>query len=65
MTHFLFECPSYDCDRHELDAKLGRSSRELKTILSDLDKVRELLRYIGKTRWLKDLGDVAFMKKNS
>jgi ribonuclease HI len=62
ITHFLFECPSYDCERHDLDAKLGRSSRDLKTILADPDKARDLLSYIGRTRRFKDLGDVALMK---
>ena len=59
VTHFLFECPSYERERHELDVELGRSSRDLKSILADLDKVRALLGYIGKTRRFKDLGDVS------
>ena len=62
VTHFLFECPSFERERHDLDAALGVSSRDLKTILSDLDKSRLLLRYIGKTKRFKDLGDVSLMK---
>ena len=62
VTHFLFECPSFERERHVLDAKLGRSSRDLKTILSDVDKTRALLSYIGRTRCFKEIGDVSLMK---
>jgi hypothetical protein len=62
VTHFLFECSSYDYERHDLDRALGRSSRDLKAILTDLDKIRTLLRYIGRTGRFKALGDVSVMK---
>jgi ribonuclease HI len=64
VTHFLFECPSYDYERHTLDSKLGRSSRDLKKILSEPDHARTLLSYIGRTRRFKELGDVSIMKNN-
>lgn len=62
VIHFIFECPSYDYERHALDSKLGRSSRDLKTILSNPDNIRVLLKYIGSTKRLKDLGDVSIMR---
>jgi ribonuclease HI len=62
VIHFLFECPSYEYERHDLDKKLGRSSRDLKAIFSDPDKTRVLLTYIGRTRRFKELGDVSQMK---
>ena len=62
VTHFLFECPAHDYERSDLDRELGAASRDLKTILSDTDKTRELLRYIGRTRRLKELGDVSSMR---
>ena len=65
VTHFLFECPSFERERHVLDAKLGRSSRDLKTILSDVDKTRALLSYIGRTRRFKEIGDVSLMRNPS
>jgi hypothetical protein len=64
VTHYLFECSSYDYERHDLDRTLGCSSRDLKAILSDLDKTRTLLRYIGRTRRFKDLGDISVMKES-
>lgn len=62
VTHFLFECPSFDYERHDLDRKLGRSSRDLKTILSNAEHIRILLKYIGRTRRFKELGDVAISR---
>jgi hypothetical protein len=62
FTHFLFECPAFDYERHDLDRKLGQSSRDLKTILSEPDNIRVMLRYIGRTRRFKQLGDVSIMK---
>ena len=49
--------------RHNLDRKLGHSSRDLKYILSDVDHTCNLqLRYIRKTRCFKDLGDDVLSK---
>jgi ribonuclease HI len=60
VTHFLFECPSYDYERHSLDAKLGHHSRDLRTILSNKEDTSELLRFVGRTRRLQPtLGDVS------
>jgi hypothetical protein len=39
VTHFLFECPAFDYERHNLDRKLGWSSRDFKTILSEPDNI--------------------------
>lgn len=62
VIHYLFECPSFDYERHTLDSKLKRDSRDLKKILSDPDHVRTLLSFIGSTKRFKELGDVAAMR---
>jgi ribonuclease HI len=63
VTHFIFECPTYNQVRQNLDAALGRNARDLKEILSDLDQTRELLKYIGQTRRFQSIGDVARMRQ--
>lgn len=41
-----------------MDRALGRHSRDLKGILASLDKIKELLKYVGKTgRFRTKLGD--------
>ena len=60
VTHFLFECPSYEDERHTLDRKLGWLSRDLRAVLSEKEPIRELLRFIGRTKRVKTtLGDVS------
>ncbi|KAF8812147.1 hypothetical protein BYT27DRAFT_7087882, partial [Phlegmacium glaucopus] len=58
VIHFLFECPSFDYERHSLDQMLGNRSRNLRAILSNKDRIKELLCYIGRTGQLKIPGDV-------
>lgn len=59
VTHFLFNCPAHQNERHYLDTALGRRSRDLGYIMSRKDSIRELLRYIGKMKRLKKpFGDV-------
>lgn len=63
VTHFLFECPKYNRERQDLDTALGPLSRDLKEILSDIDRTRELLKYIGRTKRFEALGDIAHMRE--
>jgi ribonuclease HI len=59
VTHFLFDCPAYQNERHYLDAALGRHNRSLEHIMSKEKSIRELLQYIGCTkRFKKSHGDV-------
>jgi len=53
VTHFLFNCPAYRYERHELDRALGRLNRNLEAILDNRKLTQELLRYIGRTKRLK------------
>ncbi|KAF8807973.1 hypothetical protein BYT27DRAFT_7012773, partial [Phlegmacium glaucopus] len=53
VTHFLFECPSFNYEREELDRLLGVRSRNLRAILLKTGYIKELLRYIGRTGRLK------------
>ena len=59
VTHFLFDCPAYQNERHYLDRALGRHNRSLEHIMTKEKSIRELLRYIGSTKRLKRThGDV-------
>ncbi|KAF8815587.1 hypothetical protein BYT27DRAFT_7020212, partial [Phlegmacium glaucopus] len=53
VVHFLFECPTFNYERHDLDRKVGAQSRNLRGILVNKDHVKELLWYIGRTGRLK------------
>ncbi|KIK02623.1 hypothetical protein K443DRAFT_96534, partial [Laccaria amethystina LaAM-08-1] len=57
VIHYLFECQTY-AREHYLDRVLGCQSRDLKGILASLHKIKELLKYVGKTgRFKTTLGD--------
>ena len=59
VTHFLFDCPAYQNERHYLDTALGQHNRSLEHIMSKEESIRELLRYIGSTkRFKRTHGDV-------
>ena len=49
IIHFLFECPLFNYQRHDLNRKLGTRSRNLRAILANKDHIKELLSYIGCT----------------
>lgn len=53
VRHFLFECPEYAAERSRLQTKLGRDARDLKTILKNKEKTKELIRYIARTKRLQ------------
>src|SRR6267143_1952171 len=53
ITHYLFECPAYSNERHDLDRALGRHSRDLESIMASKKRTRELLRFVGRTKRLK------------
>jgi len=59
VTHFLFDCPAYATERDDMNQKLGRHAGDLKLIMSTTDGIKELLRYVGRTKRLSNiLGDV-------
>jgi ribonuclease HI len=59
VTHFLFDCPAYQNERHHLDTALGCQNRDLGYIMSKESHIRELLRYIARTERLqKTFGNV-------
>jgi len=55
ITHFLFHCPAYQNERHDLDNALGPHRRDLESILKSKKRTKDLLRYIGRTKRLKKL----------
>lgn len=59
IHHYLFDCPEYDHERHELGRRLGRDAKSLKFLLNAPKGIPEILRYVGKTgRLRKQFGEV-------
>jgi ribonuclease HI len=58
VVHFLFECQAYAAERYDMDRALGRYSRDLRSILTSLGRIKELLKFVGRTaRFKNTLGD--------
>ena len=58
VIHYLFECQTYTTEHNNMDRALGCHSRDLKGILGRLDRIKELLKYVGRTaRFKTTLGD--------
>ena len=58
VIHYLFECQAYVTERYNLDRALGCYSRDLQGILASLDRIKELLKFMGRTaRFKMTLGD--------
>lgn len=67
VVHYLFECQAYAAERYDMDRALGRHARDLKGILSHMDGVKELLKYMGRTGRFKMthgdmIGDVSHLE---
>jgi len=59
VHHYLFECPAYINERWAMTLKLGRNAKSMEYIMNNKDALHELLKYMGKTKRLKELfGDV-------
>ncbi|KAF8964632.1 hypothetical protein BDZ97DRAFT_1612369, partial [Flammula alnicola] len=54
IPHFLFECPAYSEERHDLDQALGRHSRDLAAMMSNRKGIQEILKYVSRTKRLKE-----------
>ena len=52
VRHFLFECPAYNQQRHQLELRLGRNSRDLNNIFKNKEHTKMLLDYVAHTRRL-------------
>jgi hypothetical protein len=58
VVHYLFECQAYAAERYDMDKALGRYSRDLKSIMASMKRVKELLKFVGRTaRFKNTLGD--------
>jgi hypothetical protein len=58
VVHFLFECQAYTAERYDMDRALGRYSRDLRSILTSLGRIKELLKFVGRmARFKNTLGD--------
>ena len=67
VVHFLFECQTYAAEWYNMDRVLGRHSRDLWGILASLDRVKELLKFVGRMARLKTtlgdaIGDVSHLE---
>ena len=67
VVHFLFECQTYAAEQYDMDRALGRHLRDLRGILASLDRVKELLKFVGRTARLKTtlgdaIGDVSHLE---
>jgi ribonuclease HI len=47
ITHFLFDCPAYQYECHDLDRLLGRHNRDLEHIMSNKKNIQAPLKFIG------------------
>jgi hypothetical protein len=57
-VHFLFKCQAYAAERYNMDRALGHYSRDLQGILATLGRIKELLKFVGRTERFKNtLGD--------
>jgi len=58
VVHYLFECQAYAAEHYDMDRALGRYSRDLKGIMTSMKRVKELLKFVGRTARFKNmLGD--------
>jgi len=58
VVYYLFECQAYATERYDMDRALGRHSRDLQGILVSLDRIKELLKFVGRmARFKMTLGD--------
>jgi len=58
VVHYLFECQAYAAEHYDMDRALGRYSRDLKGIMASMKRIKELLKFVGRTaRFKKTLGD--------
>ncbi|KAJ3492820.1 hypothetical protein NLJ89_g11157 [Agrocybe chaxingu] len=53
VRHFLFECPSYQWERSEMDEEIGPTNTNLRAILKSKKSVEALLKFVSKTRRLR------------
>jgi len=49
VQHFLFECPAYVQEQHEMAKAIERRSKDLKHILEEKERTKELLKFIEKS----------------
>jgi ribonuclease HI len=57
VSHFLFQCPHYQQERHMLRRKLKRSANSLSFLLSNPQAVKPLLKYIIATKRFQNLSN--------
>jgi hypothetical protein len=53
VNHFLFDCPAHDVAREELMDKLGDNLLHLSVIMTDTDRMKDLVTYVNRTRRLR------------
>jgi ribonuclease HI len=53
VNHFLFDCPAHEVAREEFTDKLEDNFLHLSTIMTDADRMKDLVTYVNRTRRLR------------
>ena len=54
MHHYLFDCRAWKHERWLLGRSLGRASKSLQSLLNTKRGIKELLKFVGRTKRFKD-----------
>ena len=54
VNHFLFDCPAHAVARDEFTTKMGIINFSLSDVMSDTDRMKDLVTYINRTRRFKE-----------
>jgi hypothetical protein len=53
VNHYLFDCPAHEVAREELTDKIGDNHLHLSDIMSDTDRMKDLVMFVNRTRRLR------------
>ena len=53
IHHYLFDCKTWKHERWLMGRSLGRASKSLRSLLNTKQGVKEVLKFIGRTKRLK------------
>jgi hypothetical protein len=53
VNHFLFDCPAHEVAREEFTDKLDGNQLQLSDIMTDADRMKDLVTFVNRTRRLR------------
>jgi len=64
VVHYLFKCQAYAAECYDMERALGHYSRDLKGIMASMKRIKELLKFVGRTARFKkifggSIGDIS------